>query len=47
MSPPVVAVGPAARPRVAPSTMLVRLLVWLFVALLCWRAPDGDEPEAA
>lgn len=46
MSPLLVAVGADAPARIAPSTVLARVLVWLFVLLLCWRAPDGDEPEA-
>lgn len=47
MSPLLAAAGAEAPPRVAPSAVLARLLVWLFVLLLCWRAPDADEPEAA
>ena len=47
MSPLLVAVGADAPARIAPSTVLARVLVWLFVLLLCWRAPDGDELEAA
>jgi len=47
MSPLLLAAGTEVPPRIAPSTVLARLLVWLFVLLLCWRAPDGDEPEAA
>jgi hypothetical protein len=47
MSPLLVAPATEAPLRIAPSTVLARLLVWLFVLLLSWRASDGDEPEAA
>lgn len=47
MSPLLATAGTEATARVAPSTVLARLLVWVFVLLLCWRAPDGDEAGVA
>lgn len=46
MSPLLIAVDPDAPLRAVSSTVLARVLVWLFVLLLSWRATDGGEPEA-